>query len=108
MFLIPVAYIALATSIALSVYTYAQRTFSDQRKNLIGFVAGSGNVGYFSLPFISMLYGDYGVALTVLVIMGIVFYENTVGFFLLAKGKYTTKQSIKKMLLLPAIYAFVL
>ena len=90
------------------VYTYAQRRFSDQKKNLIGFVAGSANVGYFALPFISMLYGDYGVALTVLVIMGIVFYENTVGFFLLARGQYTTQQSIKKMLLLPALYAFII
>lgn len=106
--LIPVIYIILATCIALLVYTYAQRRFSDKKKNLIGFVSGSANVGYFALPFISMLYGDYGVALTVLVIMGIVFYENTVGFFLLAKGQYTTKQSIKKMLLLPALYAFIL
>ena len=80
---------------------------NDSTKNILAFAAGAGNVGYFGLPIISTLLGESAFSVATLSILGIVLYENSVGFFLTAKGNHTAKESLLKVIRLPVIYAFL-
>ncbi|MEN8717131.1 MAG: AEC family transporter, partial [Sulfurovum sp.] len=40
--------------------------------------------------------------------MASLFYENTTGFYVTAKGNFTAMQSFKKVMKLPLLYAFIL
>jgi len=44
----------------------------------------------------------------VLCILGFVLYENTLGFYIVARANFSIKESIRKVLKLPTIYAFLL
>ncbi len=80
----------------------------DNTKNILAFTSGSGNTGYFGLPVILTLLGDQAFSLAVLMILGYLLYENSIGFYIAAKGNYTAKQSLMKVIKLPTIYAFFL
>ena len=80
----------------------------DTLKNILAFTAGTWNTGYFGLPVIYVLFWEEMFSLAVLSILWFVFYENTLWFFLIAKGSFSLKQSIYKVLKLPTIYAFIL
>jgi predicted permease len=48
------------------------------------------------------------IGLVILSVLGIILYENSLGFFIAARGKHSVKESIYKVLKLPALYAFFL
>ena len=105
---LPVIFFSVASLICLSVYQFAKRIWHDTTKNILAFATGSGNTGYFGLPVAVAIFGDSILGMVVLCILGMVLYENTVGFFITARGHHTIMESIKKVLGLPAIYAFFL
>jgi malate permease and related proteins len=80
----------------------------DNTKNILAFTAGTGNTGYFGLPVALMLFGDQALGVVVLSILGFILYENSLGFFITARGHHTVKESVVKVLKLPTIYAFIL
>ena len=69
--------------------------------------ASSGNTGYFGLPVALMLFGDAVFAPYVMAMFGMTLFENTVGFFVVAKGADTFKDSALKVLKVPTLYAFI-
>jgi len=82
------------------------RTGSE--KNLIGYSAGTGNLGFFGLPIAVALFGKSIVPFALLMTVGGILYDNTVGFFMMSKGNYSTRQSLQKLSRLPALYAYFL
>lgn len=80
----------------------------DSTKNILAFTAGTGNTGYFGLPVVLGVLGEEAFSLAVLSILGIVLYENTLGFYITSKGNYTAKESLLKVVKLPTIYAFLI
>lgn len=104
---LPILFFCLASTISLIFLIIGNFVFKkDSTKNILAFSAGAGNVGYFGLPVISVILGDQAFSSAVLSILGFILYENTVGFFLTAKGNYTTRESLWKVIKLPTIYAF--
>lgn len=81
---------------------------SGSEKNILAFSAGAGNVGYFGLPVIITLFGETAFSYAVLFIFGLVLYECTLGFYITAKGNYSTRESLMKVVRLPTIYAFII
>ncbi|MBN2694585.1 AEC family transporter [bacterium] len=79
---------------------------NNSTKNILAFTSGTGNSGYFGIPVVIALFGDKGFSLAVLSVLGFVLYENTLGFFITARGNFTKKESFIKVIKLPAIYAF--
>jgi predicted permease len=78
----------------------------DSTKNLLAFASGSGNTGYFGLPVVLILFGNQAFSIAVLCSLGYILYESSVGFFLMAKGNYTAKKSLTRVVKLPSVYAF--
>ncbi|MCA1927894.1 MAG: hypothetical protein LDL13_01240 [Calditerrivibrio sp.] len=52
-----------------------------------------------------MLFDERLANMYVFAVLGSLLYESTIGFFIIAKGSYTVKDSIVRVLKLPAVYA---
>ena len=105
--LLPVIFFALCSIIAIISYFMNAGVKPPAFRGVLGFAAGSGNTGYFGLPVALTLFGEASVGLVVLCVFGYLVYETTVGFFLIARGKNSFKESIMKLLKLPVLYAFI-
>ena len=80
----------------------------DNVRNLFGFAGGTGNTGYFGLPIALALFDAKGAAVAIFIIFGANLYEFTVGYFLSSRGAYSVKDSLRKVMGMPTLYAFVL
>ncbi|UOA09263.1 AEC family transporter [Methylobacter sp. S3L5C] len=80
----------------------------DSTSNLFAFAGGTGNTGYFGLPLALDLFDAKGVAIAVFIILGVNLYEFSYGYYLTSRGSYTVSQSVKKIVGMPILYAFVL
>lgn len=106
---LPVLFFVIACALCLVFFLIGKLVYkNDPIKNILAFTAGTGNVGYFGLPVALMIFSDSVFSLVVLSVMGIIVYENTLGFFIAARGKNSFKESLTKTLKLPAIYAFAI
>lgn len=105
--LIPIMFYALACLICIVFYFLAKRLWKNELKNILAFSAGAGNVGYLLFPIVLEIFGPEYIAPFFLVVVGISLYENTLGFYISAAGKYTAHDSLMKLLKLPTLYAFI-
>jgi hypothetical protein len=67
---------------------------------------GTGNTGYFGIPVALLLFGQEGLALYIVCMLGTTLFENSVGFYLAARGRYSLKDSLVRVAKLPSVYAF--
>ena len=104
---LPLLFFLCGCSLALFTLAIARHFWHDSTKNLLAFTAGTGNTGYFGLPVAIALFGPGISGLVVIANLGLVLYENTLGFFITARGHHTVKASIVRVLKLPTIYAFL-
>lgn len=103
---LPLITFFLSTFICLAFFFSSRRLWNDSSLNLMAFSAGTGNTGYFGLPLALLLFDDVGEGIYILALLGITFYENSVGFYVLAKGIHPAKECLRKLVTLPATYAF--
>lgn len=104
---LPALFFIGAVIISSVFYLVGCIIFRDSRKNLLAFAAGTGNTGYFGLPVILALFGEEYFAIAVLAILGFVVYENTLGYYFVARGSFSSHDALKKLIRLPAIYGFL-
>jgi len=103
---LPVLFFVLACIFCAAFYFIGGFIWKGSEKNILAFTAGTGNTGYFGLPVVLALFGDEFLGIAVLSTLGFILYENSVGFYITAKGNHTAKEALKKVLMLPALYAF--
>lgn len=102
---LPLVVLAVCCLIALTAYKLAQKRFKDVTPNLLGMASGTGNTGYFGLPVLLALFGEGLAGIYLLMNFGIILFENTLGYFLGARGHATAKDALKKVIRLPALHA---
>lgn len=105
---LPVLFFVLCCLICLVTFIISKHIWSDATKNILAFTAGTGNTGYFGLPVAIALFGADIAGLVVISTLGFVLYENSLGFFITARGHHSIKESVTRVLKLPTIYAFVI
>ncbi|MCG6658898.1 AEC family transporter [Halomonas campisalis] len=105
--LLTAALFAFCSLIALVIGRLTRRFFAPQESALLAFSAGTGNTGYFGLPVAMILLPPEGVTLYLFCILGVTLYEFTVGFYLSARGQFSVRQSLAKIVRLPLVYAFL-
>jgi hypothetical protein len=104
--IIPVLFYILSIVFCIFAYFAFKNTWKDSTRNILAFTSGTGNTGYFGLPLAVSFYGESAIGIVAMVVMGMVVYESTLGFFITARGHHTVRESILKVIRLPAIYAF--
>lgn len=106
--MLPVATFIICCSICLLFLFIAGFFWKDHTKNILAFIAPESNTGYFGLPVALLVLDKPAVELYIVAILGPLIYENTLGFFIAARGRHTYGESIIKLLKLPVVYAVAL
>lgn len=94
--------------ISLIFLQLGKARFRDSRANILALAVGTGNTGYFGIPVALILFGDQVLGLYVLCMLGTTLHENSVGFYLAAKGRYSARECLLRVFKLPSLYAFLI
>lgn len=76
--------------------------------NIIGFSAGAGNNGFFGIPVALALFDTQTVALYMVLIIGVMLYEATLGYYITTRGDFTPMQAVRKIFTLPPLHGALL
>lgn len=104
--MMPVVLFVISSAFCLIAWQIAKRVWSDASANILAFASGTANTGYFGLPVAIALYGTDIAGYVLIATLGSIVYENTIGFYVTARGHHTPKESIIRLLKLPTMYAF--
>lgn len=101
----PIVVFAISCVACLLMYAIASLFWKDSTRNMLSFMAGEGNTGYFGLPLALILFPNNYIGLYIFASVGILVYESTLGFFVAARGQHTIQESLLKLIKLPILYA---
>ncbi len=104
---LPFIIMAVSYVISLSAYRIAGMIWSDGTENLIATAGVNCNAIYFGLPVILSLFGSEGAALYLFMNLGGSINNVTLGYYLSARGRFTVRQSLAKVIKFPTIYAAI-
>ena len=93
--------------IAFYILKRYKKDWNDASINTLSFTCGTGNTGYFGIPLSMILLSPESANIFIFATLGSLLYENTTGFYVTAKGNFTARQSIIKVIKLPLLYAFI-
>ncbi|WP_072679389.1 AEC family transporter [Arcobacter sp. LA11] len=105
---LPIFFYVFCSIIAFLALFVFRNTWNDPTSNILAFSAGTGNTGYFGIPLAIIFFPPYLADIYIFTVLASLLYESTSGFYVTAKGNFTVKESINKMLKLPILYAFIL
>ncbi len=74
--------------------------------SLMPLCVGTGNTGYFGVPVALLIFGQEGLALYIVCMLGTTLFEHSLGFYLAARGKFSIGESLARVARLPSVYAF--
>ncbi len=106
--LLPFLTFALCSLTGCAHLQIAKRWFPGAGANMIPLAVGTGNTGYFGIPVALLLFGEQGLAIYIVCMLGTTLFENSVGFYLAARGRYGIRDCLLKVVRLPSLYAFFL
>jgi predicted permease len=105
---LPILFFCLCSVIATLFLFLGKFVWKDAIKNICAQACGGGNYAYFAIPVALIIFGPKSTGLIVLSGLGFVLYENTVGFYIAARGNNSVQNSFKQLEKLPALWATVL
>ena len=105
---LPLIFFICCSSMCILFYLIGGKLFNDNTKNILAFAAGTANTGYFGVPVAIELFGEQSIGILIISFFGFTLFENSLGFFITAKGNHTIKEAFVRLLKLPTLYAFIL
>lgn len=105
---LPILFFLLCCLMCVIFYYVGKLFWPGSEKNILAYACGSGNTGYFGLPVVLILLGDQFLGIAIMAGLGFILFENSLGFFITARGHHTMKEALHKVLGLPALYALIL
>lgn len=70
--------------------------------------SGTFNGGYLGIPIAAILFPPEILPLYIFIMTGGTLYENSVGYYYIARGRFSPMDAFKKLLSLPVLYALLL
>ncbi len=104
---LPLFVFFFGTTIAFYILRRYKNDWNDASINTLAFTCGTGNTGYFGIPLAMILLSPQSANIFIFATLASLLYENTTGFYVTAKGSFTARQSIMKVIKLPLLYAFI-
>lgn len=105
---LPFVLYMLSACVALPFLKLGKKIYGDNQANLMAMCASMGNTGYFGLPLALMFFSQDLVAIYIFMNLGSLFFEATIGYYIAARSQFNMRDSIKKILKFPTIYAVFL
>lgn len=105
---LPLLTFGLSTLVGVAHLVVAKRWLKGGSANIMPLAAGTGNTGYFGIPVALLLFGEAGVGLYIVAMLGTTLFETSVGFYLAARGRYGVMDCLRRVARLPSLYAFTL
>ncbi|HBM49283.1 MULTISPECIES: AEC family transporter [unclassified Marinobacter] len=105
--LLPFLVFGISSLLGIVQLKLARKVLTDGSANIIPLCVGSGNTGYFGVPVALLLFGEEGLGLYIVCMLGTTLFENSVGFYLAARGRYSIQDALWRVLKLPSVYAFL-
>jgi len=105
---LPVFFYLFSSILAFSLLYIYGKTWNDPSGNILAFSGGTGNTGFFGIPLAVIFFPPYLADIYIFTVLASLLYESTTGFYVTAKGNFTVKQSLQKIMRLPLIYAFII
>lgn len=102
--LLPVVIAMISCTLCLTFYRIAKCFYDGKEANIIGFASGNGNIGYFGIPVALLLFDEQTVAIYMVMIIGIMLYEGSLGYYITTKGDFSTRQALMKIATLPMLH----
>lgn len=104
---LPFIVFALFSGMAFGALALAKKIYKDGRANLAALCSAHSNTGYFGLPLVLLVFQDHKewVGVYVFMLLGNAIFESTVSYYIAARGKFTVRQSLKRVVKFPTIYA---
>lgn len=102
---LPFAVFGLCSLVALSLQPIAGRFWRDGRERIASFTSGTGNTGFFGIPACLSLIGPEALPFVVMVSFGATAYENSVGFFTVARSEASVGGALLRVLKYPGLHA---
>lgn len=106
--LLPVFVFFTSCTLCLIHYRIARAVYHDKSANILAFASGNGNIGYFGIPVASLIFDSQLVAIYMVMVIGIMLYETTLGYYITTKGDFSTKEAMRKMTRLPMLHGALL
>lgn len=104
---LPILFFVICFLVSMITYSLSGFFWKDSTRNILAFITGSGNTGYFGLPVAIALFGNNVIGIVASAILGTNLYATSVGYYIAAKGQHSAKESLIKVLKLPILYAFI-
>lgn len=105
---LPIFFFLVSSTLAFILLFVFKRVYSDNTANLLAFSTSTGNTGNIGIPLAILFLEPHLVDVFIFTVLASILYQNSVGYYITAKGHFTAKESIKKVLKLPVLYAFLL
>jgi predicted permease len=105
--LLPVITFIGCTIVALAAYMVGKTFWKDSTANIFSYACGCANIGYFGVPVALILFPPGILGLFMIMITGFTLFESSLGYYLVARGNFTVRDSLKKLVRLPLVYAFL-
>ena len=104
---LPVFYYTTSVVVGLIFFALSKKIYGpgDNHANLTAMCSSMGNAGYFGLPLVLLLFEKDIVAIYIFMMLGGNVYEATFGYYYAARSNFSVRDSMKKLLQFPAIYA---
>lgn len=99
-----VAYVVFSV-LTIIFFRLGKLIYPDKRANLLAMCAGTKNNGYMGLPLIILFFEPAWVGVYVFMLTGSLMFEATVMYYIANRGQFSPKESVKRVLSFPVIYA---
>lgn len=106
--LLPLLGYICSVAIGFVALQIGKRIWKDNTPNIFSYACGGANTGYFGVPVALIIFPPEILGLFILTITGFTLFEVTFGYYWVARGHYTIKDSLRKLFHLPIVYAFAL
>ena len=103
--LLPIITFVMAAMVGFASLYLGRIIKNESYRFLLPVACGSGNTGYFGLPVAIALFGVDVAGIYFLATLGVVVFETTIGYYYMARGSVSPRESIMRVAKLPVLYA---
>jgi predicted permease len=105
---LPLFTFTISSCLCFCFYRLSALIWNDSTKNLMAMSAGCGNTGYLGFPLALLFFDEQGAGVYIMAWLGMSIFENTLGYYILAKANNTGNECLKKLYKLPSLYAVLI